>query len=89
MLCAPAAARTGFANYEAIAAAKGCVIGKTLPAAATYAPRNIRVNCVAPGLVDTLLAARITANEATKKASAAMHALGRIGGSERAASLAA
>lgn len=38
-----------------------------------------RVNCVAPGLVDTPLAARIAANEAARKASAAMHALGRIG----------
>ena len=79
VLCATAAARTGFVNHEAIAAAKGGVIGLTLSAAATYAARNIRVNCVAPGLVDTPLAARITGNEAARKASAAMHALGRIG----------
>ncbi len=86
VLCASAAARTGFANHEAIAAAKGGVIGLTLSAAATYAPRNIRVNCVAPGLVDTPLAARITANEAARKASSAMHALGRIGRPEDVAS---
>lgn len=86
MLCATAAARTGFANHEAIAAAKGGVIGLTLTAAATYAPRNIRVNCVAPGLVDTSLAARITSNEAALKASTAMHALGRIGRPEDVAS---
>jgi NAD(P)-dependent dehydrogenase (short-subunit alcohol dehydrogenase family) len=79
VLCATAAARTGMANHEAIAAAKGGVIGLTLSAAATYAPRNIRVNCVAPGLVDTPLAARITANEAALKMSVGMHALGRIG----------
>lgn len=79
VLCATAAARSGMANHEAIAAAKGGVIGLTLSAAATYAPRNIRVNCVAPGLVDTPLAARITSNEASLKASVAMHALGRIG----------
>ena len=79
VLCATAAARTGLANHEAIAAAKGGVIGLTLSAAASYAARNIRVNCVAPGLVDTPLAAKITANEAALKASTAMHALGRIG----------
>ena len=33
-----------------------------LSAAATYAPKGIRVNCVAPGLTRTPLAARITAN---------------------------
>ncbi len=86
VLCATAAARTGMANHEAIAAAKGGVIGLTLSAAATYAPRNIRVNCVAPGLVDTPLAARITANEASLKASISMHALGRIGRPEDVAS---
>ena len=79
VLCATAAARTGFANHEAIAAAKAGVIGLTLSAAASYAPRNIRVNCVAPGLLDTPMSARITQNETALKASQAMHALGRIG----------
>ncbi len=86
VLCATAAARTGFANHEAIAAAKGGVIGLTLSAAATYASRNIRVNCVAPGLVDTPLTVRITSNEAAMKASAALHALGRIGKADDVAS---
>jgi NAD(P)-dependent dehydrogenase (short-subunit alcohol dehydrogenase family) len=86
VLCASAAARVGMANHEAIAAAKGGVIGLTLSAAATYAPRNIRVNCVAPGLVDTPLSARITGNESSLKISTAMHALGRIGKPEDVAS---
>ena len=86
VLCSTAAARTGLANHEAIAAAKAGVIGLTLSAAATYAPRNIRVNCVAPGLVDTPLAARITSNEMALKASLAMHPLGRIGRPEQVAS---
>lgn len=86
VLCSTAAARTGLANHEAVAAAKAGVIGLTLSAAATYAPRNIRVNCVAPGLVDTPLAARITSNELALKASLAMHALGRIGRPEHIAS---
>jgi NAD(P)-dependent dehydrogenase (short-subunit alcohol dehydrogenase family) len=79
VLFATAAARTGLANHEAIAAAKGGVISLTMSAAATYAPNNIRVNCIAPGLVRTPMAAGITGNDASLKASEAMHALGRIG----------
>lgn len=79
VLCATAAALSGFANHEAIAAAKGAVIGLMQAAAATYAPRNIRINAVAPGLVRTPLSARITDNEAALRTSVAMHALGRIG----------
>ncbi len=79
VLVSSAAARLGLANHEAIAAAKAGVIGLTLSAAATYGPRGIRVNCVAPGLVRTPMTARLTANEATVKMSTAMHALGRIG----------
>ena len=79
VLVSSAAARVGLANHEAIAAAKAGVIGLTLSAAATYAARGIRVNCVAPGLVDTPLTARITGNEASRNASIGMHPLGRIG----------
>jgi NAD(P)-dependent dehydrogenase (short-subunit alcohol dehydrogenase family) len=79
VLMATAAARQGIANHEAIAAAKGGVIGLAQSAAATYAPNGIRFNVVAPGLVDTGMAQAITANEMALKASTAMHALGRIG----------
>ena len=79
VLVSTVAARVGLANHEAIAAAKAGVSGLALSAAATYAPRGIRVNVVAPGLVRTPLAARITGNEASLKASTAMHPLGRIG----------
>jgi NAD(P)-dependent dehydrogenase (short-subunit alcohol dehydrogenase family) len=81
-----AAARAGFANHEAIAAAKAGVIGLTLSAAASYAARGLRVNCVAPGLVATPLTVRITGNEAALKGSTAMHALGRVGAPEEVAS---
>jgi NAD(P)-dependent dehydrogenase (short-subunit alcohol dehydrogenase family) len=87
VLVGTAAARIGYANHEAIAAAKAAVAGLALSAAATYANRNIRVNCVSPGLVDTPLAARITGNEAALKASQAMHALGRIGKPEDVANM--
>ena len=79
VLLSSAAARTGLANHEAIAAAKAGVIGLTLSAAATYAGKGIRVNAVAPGLVRTPMTAMLTASEPVAKASAAMHPLGRIG----------
>ena len=53
--------------------------GLTLAAAATYAPMNLRVNAIAPGLTETPLTASLTANETSRKISEAMHALGRLG----------
>lgn len=77
--CTSAVATRGIPNHEAIAAAKGGVAALARSAAATYAPKNIRINCVAPGLIETPMTARITGNSAALKASQAMHALGRIG----------
>ncbi len=79
VLMSSAAAGVGMANHEAIAAAKAGVEGLARSAAATYAPRGIRVNAVAPGLVRTPLAARLLASEAAEAASAQMHPLGRVG----------
>ena len=87
VLCSSAAARIGLANHEAIAAAKGGVQGLVLSAAATYAKRGLRVNAVAPGLVDSPLTARITGSAAALAASQAMHALGRVGTPDDVASL--
>ena len=86
VLVSTAAARVGLPNHEAIAAAKAGVQGLALSAAASYAPRNVRVNCVAPGLVDTPLAERITGSERALETSRAMHPLGRIGRPEEVAS---
>ncbi len=79
VLVSSAAARIGLPNHEAIAAAKAGVIGLMLAAAASYAPRRIRCNAVAPGLVRTPLTQRITANPTAEKASVSLHALGRLG----------
>jgi 3-oxoacyl-[acyl-carrier protein] reductase len=86
VLLSSAAARLGLANQDAIAAAKAAVIGLTLSAASSYAPRKVRINAVAPGLVDTPLASRITGSEASLKASKAMHPLGEIGHADDVAS---
>jgi len=88
-LMSSAAARHGLANHEAIAAAKAAVEGLVRSAAATYAPRGVRVNAVAPGLVRTPLAARLTGNAASLAASEAMHPLGRIGEPDEVAALVA
>jgi NAD(P)-dependent dehydrogenase (short-subunit alcohol dehydrogenase family) len=79
VLCSSAVAQTGLANHEAIAAAKSGIIGLARSAAATYAPRNIRVNCVAPGLTQTRMTSGIFENEASLEASKSMHPLGRLG----------
>lgn len=79
VLVSSAAARAGLASHEAIAAAKAGVIGLTLSAAATYAGQGLRVNAVAPGLVETSMTAGLTGSPAMRKATEAMHPLGRIG----------
>lgn len=87
VLMASSAATVGLPSHEAIAAAKAGVIGLARSAAATYAGKGIRVNAVAPGLVDTPLSAGITGNELMLKASTAMHPLGRIGKADEVASV--
>ena len=82
LLFSSAASETGLPNHEAIAAAKGAIAGLVRSAAATYASRKLRVNALAPGLVETPLAARITGNPASLAASVAMHPAGRIGRAE-------
>ena len=79
VLMSSVAAKLGLANHEAVAAAKAGVVGLVQAAAATYAPKGVRVNAVAPGLVRTPLAGRLVASEQAVAASAAMHPLGRIG----------
>jgi NAD(P)-dependent dehydrogenase (short-subunit alcohol dehydrogenase family) len=85
VLIASAAAQTGLANHEAIAAAKAGIIGLTLSAAASSASANLRFNAIAPGLIRSPLTASLTGNDLSRKASEAMHALGRLGEPEDAA----
>lgn len=79
VLIASAAAITGLANHEAIAAAKAGIIGLAKSAAATYSSSNLRINVVAPGMVRTSLTESLLSNQLVAKASASMHALGRVG----------
>jgi NAD(P)-dependent dehydrogenase (short-subunit alcohol dehydrogenase family) len=85
VLVSSAAAMAGLPNHEAIAAAKAGINGLVASAAATYAPRGLRFNAVAPGLVRTPLTQSITENPRALAASEAMHPLGRIGKPEEIA----
>lgn len=68
----------GFASHTIVSAAKGAVEGLTRALAADLAPQ-VRVNCIAPSLTDTPLAAKLTSNVAMADAIAAMHAIPRLG----------
>ncbi|DBB09972.1 hypothetical protein WJX82_009988 [Trebouxia sp. C0006] len=79
VLTSASVAHTGVANHDAIAAAKGAVAGLTIGASATYAPHNIRINCIAPGLIQTGMTESIWKNESHKEASENLHPMGRVG----------
>jgi NAD(P)-dependent dehydrogenase (short-subunit alcohol dehydrogenase family) len=83
------AARTGLANHEAIAAAKAGLEGMVRSAAASLVLRGVRVNAIAPGMTETPLAEPLLKSDAARKASEAIHPLGRLGRPEEIVSLAA
>ena len=68
----------GMAFHTSVAAAKGAIEGFAKALAAEYAPK-IRVNVIAPSLVDTPLAGRLLNNERKKDAMAERHPLKRVG----------
>jgi NAD(P)-dependent dehydrogenase (short-subunit alcohol dehydrogenase family) len=84
-----AAAQTGIANHEAIAAAKGGIEAMVRAAAATYSSRGLRFNAIAPSLTDTPLAKPVIGSEQGLEISKRMHPLGRVGDPEEVAGLAA
>ncbi len=78
VLFSTVAVAQGFASHTIVSAAKGAVEGLTRALAADLAPQ-VRVNCIAPSLTDTPLAAKLTSNAAMAEAIAAMHAIPRLG----------
>ena len=77
----------GMAFHASVAAAKAGVEGLTKSLAAEFAPA-IRVNCIAPSITDTPLAANLLKNEERKEALGNNHPLKRIGSAEEVAQLA-
>ena len=84
-----AAAQTGIANHEAIAAAKGGIEAMVRAAAASYASRGLRINAIAPRQTDTPLSQAIVGSEQALEISKRMHPTGAIGEASDVASLAA
>ncbi len=82
------AVQTGLSFHTQVAASKGALEGLTKALAAEYAPK-IRVNCIAPSLVDTPLAASFLNSDQKKEANAQRHPLKRIGTTEDIANMSA
>ena len=77
----------GMPMHASVAAAKGAVEGLTRSLAAEWAPK-IRVNAIAPALVDTPLAARLLSSPEKRESLAARYPLKRIGAAADIAALA-
>lgn len=72
------AVKSGMPFHTSIAAAKGAVEAFARSMAAEYAPK-LRVNVIAPSLVDTPLAGRLLNNEQKREKMAQRHPLQRTG----------
>ena len=87
VLVSSAAARIGTANHEAVAAAKAGVEGLVRGAAASYAAHGIRINAVAPGIIETPASAGLIASTAGREAAVRQYPLPGIGSPEELAEL--
>ena len=87
VLVSSAAARIGTPNHEAVAAAKAGLEGLVRGAAASYAPAGIRVNAVAPGIMDTPAAAGLIGAAAAREGAARQYPLPGIGTADELADL--
>jgi len=72
---------TGMPFHTSVAAAKGAIEGFAKSLAAEYAPK-VRVNVVAPSLVDTPLSKRLLSNDKKRELMSERHPLKRVGNSE-------
>ncbi len=86
ILFSTVAVQTGLAFHSKVSASKGAIEGLTKALAAEFAPK-VRVNCIAPSLTDTPLAAPLLNSEQKKQANAERHPLKRIGTAEDIANM--
>src|SRR4051794_15587094 len=77
----------GFKGQAAYAAAKHGVVGLTKSAALDYAPRNVRINAVCPGIIATAMMDRFTGGTSEgQQRVIAQEPIGRMGSPDEIAS---
>ncbi len=82
------AVQTGMPFHSSVATSKGALEGLTRSLAAEFAPK-IRVNAIAPSLVNTPLASKFLNNDTKIEKANERHPLGRIGSAKEIAQAAA
>jgi NAD(P)-dependent dehydrogenase (short-subunit alcohol dehydrogenase family) len=87
ILFSTVAVQTGFNFHSVVAASKGAIEGLTRALAAELAPK-IRVNCIAPSITHTKLAASFLNTDEKMAANVQRHPLKKIGSPEDIANLA-
>ena len=86
VLFSTVAVQVGLNFHSLVASSKGAIEGLTKALAAELAPK-IRVNCIAPSLTNTPLAASLLNSEQKMEANAQRHPLKRVGTSEDLANM--
>ncbi len=80
--------QVGFANAAAYVAAKHGVVGLTQNAALEYSAKNIRINAIGPGFINTPLLTEAGMDDNIKQSVLVpMHPIGRLGESREVAEL--
>lgn len=82
---ASVAGLVGWKFAAAYSATKHAVIGLTRSAALEYAKRDIRINAVCPGVIETPMAAAAQDDESIRDIMIRKHAIGRLGQPEEVA----
>lgn len=87
VLFSSVAATQGFSGHASTAMVKGAIEALTLSLAAELSP-HIRVNCIAPSLLQTPLSQSILTSETMRNAITQLHPLQRLGTADDVAALA-
>lgn len=89
LLFSSVAAAMGVSNHPVIAMAKGAIESLVRSLAADFSGIGLRVNAIAPGLMETPATQRMLSSDAAREQIAAQYPLGRFGRADDAAELAA